>query len=189
MASLAGGRRRAGQQSWLSALLGVALLVSGGFLLGLIVGVVSEEPELVVGHLAGRSSEIAWASEAARESGPGGGRAVAVSGGGVPGRSRPDGAAASGEGALPSVAAPPPSAAGPAYAIQVGAFGESGAAGLVATRLREKGYRVHVVSPRGDDRWRVRVGPVAGRGEAERMARRLKIEERLPTWVLPQPSS
>ena len=33
-------------------------------------------------------------------------------------------------------------------------------------------------------RWRVRVGPVADRAEAERLSARLKRDEKLPTWVL-----
>ena len=52
-------KRQAGQ-GWLSTLVGVLVLVAGGFVIGLIVGVVSEEPELVAGHVAGRSTEIDW---------------------------------------------------------------------------------------------------------------------------------
>ncbi len=49
-----------------------------------------------------------------------------------------------------------------------------------------KGFPAFVTAaPRsGDERWRVRVGPMGSKGEADRIARRLKVEERLPTWVL-----
>jgi len=43
------------------------------------------------------------------------------------------------------------------------------------------------VSPSTGDagaRWRVRVGPMTARDEADRTAARLKTEERLPTWVI-----
>jgi cell division septation protein DedD len=51
-------RAKGSGSGWLASLLGAALLVVSGFLLGLVVGVVKEEPELVIGHLAGRSEEI-----------------------------------------------------------------------------------------------------------------------------------
>lgn len=53
------------QPGWLLSLLGAAVLVAGGFVVGLVVGVVSEEPELVVGHFAGRSEEAPWQEQAA----------------------------------------------------------------------------------------------------------------------------
>jgi cell division septation protein DedD len=46
---------------------------------------------------------------------------------------------------------------------------------------------VQILEPDEDDRWRVRVGPIAGRQEAEELALRLKRQDRLPTWVLPEP--
>jgi cell division septation protein DedD len=52
--------KRSAGQGWLSTMLGILVLVAAGFGLGLVVGVVSEEPELVVGHMAGRSDEIDW---------------------------------------------------------------------------------------------------------------------------------
>lgn len=51
------------EPGWLASLLGAAVLIAGGFALGLVAGVVSEEPELVVGHLIGRSDEVAWVPE------------------------------------------------------------------------------------------------------------------------------
>ena len=49
-----------GEPGWFATLIGGAVLIVGGFSLGLVVGVVSEEPELVVGHLVGRSEQVVW---------------------------------------------------------------------------------------------------------------------------------
>ncbi len=54
---------RNGEPGWFASLLGAAVLIAGGFALGLVAGVVSEEPELVVGHLVGRSDEVDWVPE------------------------------------------------------------------------------------------------------------------------------
>jgi DedD protein len=90
------------------------------------------------------------------------------------------------------VAAPapptPPVAAAPAgsVAVQVGAFSTSEAAESLATALRAKGFATYV-SPgtkAGSARWRVRVGPLATREEAEVTAARLEKSEQLPTWIL-----
>ena len=171
-------RRRFGL-GWLTSLLGVLILVAGGFVLGLVVGVVFEEPELVAGHVAGRSTEIDWAASQ------------------VSGRSAKETQAwfaTEREGAsesvreTPSVAAAPPAFVGLSgsheFVIQVGAFADSLAAQGLAERLRGSGYLTHVIAPHDDDRWRVRVGPVPGRVAADELALRLKSEERLPTWVL-----
>ena len=42
---------REGEPGWLASLLGAAVLIAGGFALGLVAGVVSDEPELVVAHV------------------------------------------------------------------------------------------------------------------------------------------
>ena len=71
-------------------------------------------------------------------------------------------------------------------AVQVGAFATSLAAEELAKSLRSKGYAASV-SPgatAGESRWRVRVGPLATRDEAEATAARLKKAEKLPTWIL-----
>lgn len=63
-----GGRSmREGEPGWLASLLGAAVLIAGGFALGLVAGVVSDEPELVVGHLVGRSEEVVWLPEGEAE--------------------------------------------------------------------------------------------------------------------------
>ena len=89
--------------------------------------------------------------------------------------------------------APPSVAAAPVgnVAVQVGAFGTSQAAERLANSLRSKGFPVYV-SPgtkAGDVRWRVRVGPLANRKEAEGTAARLKKVEKLPTWILNEDAS
>ena len=66
----------------------------------------------------------------------------------------------------------------------MGAFSEARSAEQVATTLRGKGYPVKILEPTSDDRWRVRVAPVSGREQALRLERKLKQQERLPTWVL-----
>jgi DedD protein len=211
------GRRSAGQ-GWIATLVGVLVLVTGGFVLGLIVGVVSEEPDLVVGHVAGHSEEVEWAGEPQLEKTP------PVGAGPSYGRlTGPDPSVPLAETAPPSivpdrigppaVSAPPPTverAAAPAptpsanpavatrkaaaaggesqrFAIQVGAFGDAASARSLAGRLDTKGYPTLLVEPTTDDRWRVRVGPIEGRAEADRTARKLKVQEQLPTWVLPEP--
>ena len=195
---------REGKPGWFASFLGAAVLIAGGFGLGLVAGVVSEEPELVVGHLVGRSEEVAWLPDAEPElvSRDGEGavlEAETVLIGEVNGRGQP-------QPVLPAVAAPPPerrpsgndqdrdsgrSPSTPAavragYSVQVGAFVEGGAAENVRQQLRSKGFASYVIAAKHsrDGRWRVRVGPVPSKAAAEKLASRLKTEERLPTWVV-----
>lgn len=180
------GRARTGS-TWLTGV-GLVLLAIPGFALGLVTGVAWEEPGLLVSHLFGGTEEVVW-SEAS-----------------PPREARPEAPAeppAAAPAELPAVAAPPrPSATrirsevvspGPPagrFAVQVGAFAESGSAERLAETLRGKGFEAYV-SPgahAGEARWRVRVGPLPSREEAERAASRLKAEERLPTWVLDEDS-
>ena len=105
--------------------------------------------------------------------------------------------------AAPDVAAAPPAAPPPLpsadraaapgaraagkLSVQVGAFAESRAAEQLAESLRGSGLPVYVspsAAAEGAQRWRVRVGPVRTREEAEQIASRLKTKEKLPTWVL-----
>lgn len=170
--------RRLGQ-GWLATLVGIFVLVVGGFVLGLAVGVVFEEPELVAGHVAGRSTEIEWA--AARAPGDSSQDAQAWFSG-------EDQASSKSVAKAPPVAAAPPVATPESpsqeFLIQVGAFADQSSARGLAQRLRKGGYPVRVMEPDQDDRWRVRVGPVPGRLEADEVALQLKSEEELPTWVL-----
>lgn len=75
------------------------------------------------------------------------------------------------------------------FAVQVGSFGsEDNAAGL-RDRLQNKGYRAFVDSVEGDERtfYRVRVGPVIERGEAEALQAQLSDEESLKGLVVSHP--
>jgi len=179
------GRREVRESGWFVTALGVLVLVSTGFGLGLVVGIVSQEPELVVGHLAGESQEVQLADSrpfvdpellfaAPRE-------AEAPTPPAPPSTPPPVAAAP------PAVSAPAPGAPGTAgFSVQVGAFEEGGKARSLASALDAKGFPTYVTpaATSGDGRWRVRVGPVPSRAEADSLASRLKRQERLPTWVL-----
>jgi DedD protein len=164
-----------------AAAAGLLLLIVVGFAVGMVAGMMWEEPGLFLAYLAGETEEVAWSAQTV-------------------------------EGPAPQVAAPPPRDERPAdpqtrreqeraaeaetravpaapvgrLAVQVGAFETSRAAENLATSLRAKGFPV-TVSPgvaAGRERWRVRVGPLATREEAESTAARLKKVEKLPTWIL-----
>ncbi len=178
-----------------TTILGASLLVTMGFALGLIAGALWEERELVAGYVLGESEEVAIVSveevapedvEVVQESAPLG--------------------IGEGQGAEPTVVAakppvverqerpvekrPPVSAAPPggSFAIQVGAYSAETAAVELASDLRSKGFSVKVAhqgaTKEKGERWRVRVGPIETRAEAEFLASRLKREEKLPTWIL-----
>lgn len=51
-------RRREAGPGWLATAAGALLLVVVGFAFGLLAGAAFEEPELVAGHLAGRTTEV-----------------------------------------------------------------------------------------------------------------------------------
>ena len=57
--------KRASSPSWFASLIGAIFLISAGFMLGLVVGVVKEEPDLVMDHLSGQSEEIPWSEHQA----------------------------------------------------------------------------------------------------------------------------
>jgi cell division septation protein DedD len=190
---MAAKRQRQREQAgpgWLSTLGGAALLLLVGFGVGLLAGVAWEEPDLVMDHLAGRTTELPLVAEISTDPVEAEVREP---------DDRPLGARESSPTASPSQATVDPpsvSAAPPArrsappekdgFAIQVGAFGEEGAAARLAGELRAHGFSVYV--RRGDGpggvRFRVRVGPVPGREEAARLARKLKSDHQLPTWIL-----
>lgn len=176
-------RRRAEGKGLLSTLVAAALVVSGGFAVGLIAGIVLEEPGLMLDYWTGRTARITEADVAA----PSEPKGTPVAADGQTGSSPPREAPAratnsSGARALDVATAPPNSG----FAVQVGAFSDAAAARRLAGELRAAGLPVYVVpaSAAADARWRVRVGPVSTRREAERLAVRLKRREKLPTWVL-----
>jgi cell division septation protein DedD len=193
-----------------SALAGAGLLMVLGFALGVVGGLVMEEPDLLLDYVLGRTEPVAVGGEAPPSAGPAADVAArppssvapeaAESGaqpqaagvelesagppGSAPSPAAPESLPAEPEEAAPAVAAAPPPAGG--FAVQVGAFTEASAAEQLARRLREHGHPVYVAPSVGSDtaRWRVRVGPLSSRAEAEGVAARLEREERLSTWVL-----
>ena len=223
--------KRASSPSWLASLMGAVFLISAGFMLGLIVGVVKEEPDLVIGHLGGQSEEVEWSEPGAinptpdvSAAGPdfaagdefsgtdyhfeqgfeqGTGRDLdagydALNDFGIeaPSTAAEDQVSRAYEAPQPTaVVAPVAERAAPqavtrpgtgSFSVQVGAFAESDKAEGVADDLRSKGFTVYVTPSAGsrDRRWRVRVGPMGTRGEADDLARQLKTREQLPTWVV-----
>lgn len=65
-----------------------------------------------------------------------------------------------------------------AWVVQVGSFGREANALVLRDRLREAGYEAFVEEGEGDDQtwWRVRVGPVSERGQAEELRAALERE-------------
>jgi len=169
MAAARGRQERSGP-GWIATLAGAALLIVAGFGVGLVAGTAFEEPELVMDHLSGRTTDVALEGPS-----PADDRADAAA--------RPDVPAAA-PAAPAAVAAAPPSALSGGFAIQVGAFSSREAATDLARQLDGLGMPTYVADETGGARYKVRVGPIATREEATRIARRLKTEHRLPTWVL-----
>lgn len=206
MARDSGTRKRSTESRVIFTALGVTVWIVAGFLVGLVAGVVSEEPELLVGHMAGRDTEIEWAAGGPDDDGTDGAGGPLAPVGAPP--SAPPGslvedpppstpvlAAQEKEADEPvpppaspaKAAAPPPrpaAADAPRFLIQVGAYDSRDSAQQVAETLRGKGYAVQVLSNADDGRFRVRVGPVVARDRAEGLARRLEDDEGLPTWIL-----
>jgi cell division septation protein DedD len=174
-------RRREHRLAWARLAAKGVLCGTLGFVVGALAGVVVEEPGLVLADLAGRTErvELAGLPDAAApppgrtpEPAPLGARAPAA------------GAEAAARPPLPAVSAP---RRGPRFVIQVGAFAERDAAERLRGRLGDAGFEAFVESGERGSSWRVRVGPVVGQDEAQRIAQRLKTEQRLPTWVQPAP--
>ena len=186
--------------------------ISVGFAIGLALGVVSEEPELLVGHLRGDTEtveldaalaarpdedEIAAAAALAQRSAAEAAEASAdeldasfdVPFDEAPSLVLPDVGAGPTAGSL--VEGTAPQGAGAAlvgagdWAIQVGAFGDEPSAMTLADRLEAEGYPIEVL-PAGaeSNRWRVRVQPIDSESSARETAERVEREERLPTWVI-----
>jgi DedD protein len=160
--------KRAGP-GWIATLAGALLLIVAGFGVGLVAGAAYEEPELVVDHLAGKTTEVPLPEKA-------------------PPRVHEDATDASeaeARGAAPrtpDVSSAPPTAS---FAVQVGAFATGHAADALAAELTRLGHPTYVADEGGNGaRFKVRVGPIASRAEADALADALKREQRLPTWVL-----
>ncbi len=162
-----GGRRRAGGRGRVRAVLGTlvtaSLVVAAGFAIGVVAGLALEDASLVKDYVTGDPREIAREGDA--------------------------------DAPTPLPADPgvrPPALDRAGFSVQVGAFADAEAARELAEDLEGAGYPVYVAAPDGaaeTQRWRVRVGPVSTRDRAERVARELKSERALPTWVLDESAS
>ena len=87
----------------------------------------------------------------------------------------------------PSASAPAkPDAAAVSWVVQVGSFSEQDKAQALRDRLRAAGYKGFVdefTSGKGKTMYRVRVGPVPERAEADALQQRLRSEQRLDGYV------
>jgi cell division septation protein DedD len=202
MAGKSEGGRGDGGPGWIATILGMVVLIASGFVVGLVVGVVSQEPKLVLGHVVGHDEELAWSpdSEPAitepTDFEPALDWRPALSESGVQPGSAADSLAweeswveTSDVSAQDQEEVSAAASAG-GFVVQVGAFSDSVAAEDVARALVARGHAAYVTPSSGSEsgkrRWRVRVGPAVSREDAQQLARRLKIEERLPTWVVTQ---
>jgi len=196
-------RKRSTESRLIFTALGVTVWIATGFLVGLVAGVVSEEPQLLVGHMAGRDTEIEWAAGRKEQAldrpdslrstddlAPVGAPPKSVLDDPPPpmepmlGSSPKVASAAPREPAAASPPSAPSQGDAPRFLIQVGAYENRNSAQEVAETLRGKGYAVEVLSTADDGRFRVRVGPVIARERAEGLAKRLENDEGLPTWIL-----
>jgi len=212
MAESTGKGKRTSGPGWLATLLGAMVLVVLGFGLGLVTGAAYEEPKLVAEHLAGRTVNVALPTEvappqaapapAARpEPAPSPAAAPPAPLGREPLRaaapppnraSPPNRAAPANRASAPEQArrpTPPPVAAAPApnkdgYRIQVGAFGDIEGARKLRNELRAAGHPTEIQERGTGARFKVRVGPLRTRAEAEGLAKQLEARRKLPTWIL-----
>ena len=206
----AAGSRRSRRRgpSLLSALLGAGLLIVLGFALGIVAGLMMEEPQLLLDYVTGKTHSVAVVpaprplGEGLEPQAPGRpvappdvasrGQPEATAAPAPPPPAAPPAGAAQAEtrpAPAPSVDAPPPKApptTGRGFSVQVGAFADAAPAEQLARRLEGQGLPVYVAPAAGSDarKWRVRVGPLADRSEAERIAERLEKRDKLPTWVM-----
>ena len=172
MAARKRSRQRDGAMAWLGTLLFGAALAVGGFGAGVLLGVGTEEPAVLLGYWAGRSERVVLGADGPSKASAR--RALAA----------PESKA---ERVAPSVSGLPAVGAAPSgFAVQVGAFSSSEAARSMRARLEGGGYESFVVAAATtrDRRWRVRVGPFSSRDEADRTASRLERREGLSTWIV-----
>jgi cell division septation protein DedD len=190
---------------WLATAGGALLLVALGFGVGIVAGTAYQEPDLVADHLAGRTTEVVLESsplavaapdvaapapeaqdrpapalgQRAREDAPEA-ELPAAEPAAAP-RPAPAAAREAPARPLPQQAAKP--AAAGSFSIQVGAFSSEKAARELAGELGKHGYKAYLMDEGEGARWKVRVGPVRSRSEAEAVSARIKREQRLPTWI------
>ena len=180
MAQATGRRKSRGSgPGWASGLFLVFALSGVGFAIGVGLGLFVENPDIVIRHSQGESEEIPWAIDAVPES---------------EGSGAPNSTAAKlvseapflGTANLPNGSNPgSPDRNRSGFLVQVGSFGARASAVKQVDLLKEKGFvaRIFVVSSGGDRSWRVRVGPVENRAEAQEISRSLEGVG-FSTWVL-----
>jgi DedD protein len=188
---------------WPSIIVVSMAVIAAGFTIGVVAGITWQEPGLVFGYLGGQTEGVEWstASEDSLEderlaagaesetpsvaaAPPLGVRNQPAPSGSERAKSQPAADRAPTQKTAPSKqAAPAKPTSG--FAIQVGAFSDKGSAEKLAGSLRTAGYAVYL-SPTDTQptSWRVRVGPMKTRPEAEKAARVLETAQKLPTWVL-----
>jgi cell division septation protein DedD len=194
-------KESAGRGGWPATLALGVVGVAAGFAVGIVAGISWEEPALVFDYVTGDTEQVDWSlidpltdseeavagrsEEPLPEVAAPPPRAV-VESKALPARPHAGTEAASAPVDSPDVRKPMP---GGGFSVQVGAFSDSQAAHALADALRAQGFRVYLSRGEGDGAaWRVRVGPVQTRADAEREARRLKSRENLPTWILSEGS-
>jgi cell division septation protein DedD len=84
-----------------------------------------------------------------------------------------------------AAAAPPAAVTSGGFAVQIAALRDRSEADAIVKRLAGKGYQAFVVNPVPGKPpvYRVQVGRFADRGEAEKIAARLRSEEQFSPWV------
>jgi cell division septation protein DedD len=176
-----------------------AIGIVAGFTVGIVAGIGWEEPSLVFDYLTGDTEKVDWSSigsatgsEQAVADRPSERSLPAVAASPQKNPLAPRAAAEKARTARPAPA--PVSAAreplpGGGYSIQVGAFSDANSAHSLIDSLREKGYLAYMSRGEGEQvSWRVRVGPLRTRADAETTALQLESREKLPTWVLSEGS-
>ena len=85
----------------------------------------------------------------------------------------------------PTSATPPAAVTGGGFVVQIAALRDRTEADTIVKRLAVKGYQAFVVNPVPGKPpvYKVQVGRFAERGEAEKIAVRLKSEEQFSPWV------
>lgn len=184
--------------------------IAVGFAVGLLIGVATEEPELLAGHLRGETEtveldaalagrpdddELAAAAALAARSAESESEIsvdeLEVPFDDAPTLALPDvgagpvtgGDAAERPAALDATSSA--SAGTESWAIQVGAFGDAPSAKTLADHLEGKGYPIEVLPASAEsNRWRVRVQPIDGEASARATAEKIERDESLPTWVI-----
>ena len=187
-------RERAAGPGWLATAGGALFLIALGFSVGIVAGTAYEEPELVAEHLAGRTTEVVLeeSSLAARPLDADAAPDVAAPAPNEPLGAPPSSAKARWtrcprRGRRRRRRAKAPAAqlvAAGSFSIQVGAFGSERAARDLAGELGKRGYTAYLMDEGEGARFKVRVGPIGSRSEAEQISARLKREQRLPTWIM-----